>query len=170
MGGNRKAGVIWHTQGSGKSLLMAFYAGLLVWVPAPANPTIVVITDRNDFDDQLFGTFAMCCDLIRQTPVSAESRVNLRRRLARASGRVVFTTIQKFLPEPGAAYPVLTDRHNGVVIADEAHRSQDGFKAQVAKTGAIASGFAKHLRDALPNAPFIGPSSASLARRSRRRM
>jgi type I restriction enzyme R subunit len=155
-GGDRKAGVIWHTQGSGKSLLMAFYAGQLVREPAMENPTIVVITDRNDLDDQLFGTFAMCRDLIRQTPVQADSREDLQRAVARASGGVVFTTIQKFAPEKGEAYPMLTDRRNVVVIADEAHRSQYGFKARIEKSGEIAYGFAKHLRDALPNASFIG--------------
>jgi type I restriction enzyme R subunit len=154
--GDRKAGVIWHTQGSGKSLLMAFYAGQLVREPAMENPTIVVITDRNDLDDQLFATFSMCRDLIRQTPVQADSREDLQKVLARASGGVVFTTIQKFAPEKGEAYPLLTDRRNVVVIADEAHRSQYGFKARIEKTGAIAYGFAKHLRDALPNASFIG--------------
>ena len=154
--GGRKAGVIWHTQGSGKSLLMAFYAGQLVREPAMENPTIVVITDRNDLDDQLFATFSMCRDLIRQTPVQAESREDLMAALSRASGGVVFTTIQKFAPEKGAAYPLLTDRRNVVVIADEAHRSQYGFKARIEKTGEIAYGFAKHLRDALPNASFIG--------------
>ncbi|MBZ0129547.1 MAG: type I restriction endonuclease subunit R [Rhodobacteraceae bacterium] len=154
--GDRKAGVIWHTQGSGKSLLMAFYAGQLVRAPAMENPTIVVITDRNDLDDQLFATFSMCRDLIRQTPVQAESREDLQKALARASGGVIFTTIQKFAPEKGAAYPMLTDRRNVVVIADEAHRSQYGFKARIEKTGEIAYGFAKHLRDALPNASFIG--------------
>ncbi len=154
--GDRKAGVIWHTQGSGKSLLMAFYAGQLVRDPAMENPTIVVITDRNDLDDQLFGTFSMCRDLIRQPPVQADSREDLQKALSRASGGVVFTTIQKFAPEKGEAYPMLTDRRNVVVIADEAHRSQYGFKARVEKTGEIAYGFAKHLRDALPNASFIG--------------
>jgi type I restriction enzyme R subunit len=154
--GDRKAGVIWHTQGSGKSLLMAFYAGQLVREPAMENPTIVVITDRNDLDDQLFGTFSMCRDLIRQTPVQADSREDLQKALSRASGGVIFTTIQKFAPEKGVAYPMLTDRRNVVVIADEAHRSQYGFKARIEKTGVIAYGFAKHLRDALPNASFIG--------------
>jgi type I restriction enzyme R subunit len=154
--GDRKAGVIWHTQGSGKSLLMAFYAGQLVREPAMENPTIVVITDRNDLDDQLFATFSMCRDLIRQTPVQAENREDLQKALARASGGVIFTTIQKFAPEKGEAYPQLTDRRNVVVIADEAHRSQYGFKARIDKTGEIAYGFAKHLRDALPNASFIG--------------
>jgi type I restriction enzyme R subunit len=154
--GDRKAGVIWHTQGSGKSLLMAFYAGQLVRAPEMENPTVVVITDRNDLDDQLFSTFSMCRDLIRQTPVQAESREDLQKALSRASGGVIFTTIQKFAPESGKAYPKLTDRRNVVVIADEAHRSQYGFKARIEKTGDVAYGFAKHLRDALPNASFIG--------------
>ena len=156
--GNRKVGVIWHTQGSGKSLLMAFYAGQLVRRPELQNPTIVVMTDRNDLDDQLFGTFSMCRDLIRQTPIQAENREDLQKALNRASGGVIFTTIQKFAPaRSGADYPALTDRRNVVVIADEAHRSQYGFKARVErKTGEIAYGFAKYLRDALPNASFIG--------------
>ena len=151
--GDRRAGVIWHTQGSGKSLLMAFYAGLLVKHPAMANPTLVVLTDRNDLDDQLFATFSMCQDLIRQTPVQAESREHLQALLNRASGGVIFTTLQKF----GESAEPLTTRRNVVVIADEAHRSQYGFKAKVdAKTGEISYGFAKYLRDALPNASFIG--------------
>lgn len=156
--GDRKVGVIWHTQGSGKSLLMAFYAGQLVRHSALQNPTIVVITDRNDLDDQLFGTFSMCRDLIRQTPQQAESREDLQRALSRASGGVIFTTIQKFSPAAGeSAYPMLSDRRNVVVIADEAHRSQYGFRAKIEqKTGEIAYGFAKYLRDALPNASFIG--------------
>ncbi len=156
--GDHKAGVIWHTQGSGKSLLMAFYAGLLVFDPRMANPTLVVLTDRNDLDDQLFDTFAMCKDLIRQTPVQAQDREHLRTLLNRASGGVIFTTLQKFSPAADeTGFPMLTDRSNVVVIADEAHRSQYGFKARVAsKTGEIAYGFAKYLRDALPNASFIG--------------
>lgn len=156
--GDRRIGVIWHTQGSGKSLLMAFYAGQLVRHPQLQNPTIVVVTDRNDLDDQLFSTFAMCRDLIRQTPIQADSRDDLRAALLRASGGVIFTTMQKFAPAAGeASYPVLTDRRNVVVIADEAHRSQYGFGAKVErKTGEVAYGFAKHLRDALPNASFIG--------------
>ena len=156
--GDHKAGVIWHTQGSGKSLLMAFYAGLLVFEPRMTNPTLVVLTDRNDLDDQLFGTFAMCKDLIRQTPVQAQDREHLRTLLNRASGGVIFTTLQKFSPSGDETrFPTLTDRQNVVVIADEAHRSQYGFKAKVAgKTGEIAYGFAKYLRDALPNASFIG--------------
>lgn len=155
--GNRKVGVIWHTQGSGKSLLMAFYAGQLVRHTSLQNPTIVVITDRNDLDDQLFGTFSMCRDLLRQTPQQAESREDLQRALSRASGGVIFTTIQKFSPVAGEAYPMLSDRRNIVVIADEAHRSQYGFHAKIEqRTGEIAYGFAKHLRDALPSASFIG--------------
>lgn len=151
--GDKRAGVIWHTQGSGKSLLMAFYAGQLVKHPAMANPTLVVLTDRNDLDDQLFSTFSMCRDLIRQTPVQAESREDLQKVLSRASGGVIFTTLQKF----GEIAQPLTTRRNVVVIADEAHHSQYGFKARVdAKTGEISYGFAKYLRDALPNASFIG--------------
>mgnify|MGYP002336043444 CR=1 FL=1 len=144
-GGDRKAGVIWHTQGSGKSLTMAFYAGRVIAEPAMANPTIVVLTDRNDLDDQLFGVFAAASDLIRQEPIQADDREHLRRLLAVPSGGVVFTTIQKFLPEVGERHPMLTDRRNVVVIADEAHRSQYGF----------IDGFARHMRDALPNATFV---------------
>jgi type I restriction enzyme, R subunit len=152
-GGNQRVGVIWHTQGSGKSLLMAFYAGQLVKHPAMANPTLVVLTDRNDLDDQLFSTFSMCRDLIRQAPIQAESRDDLQKVLSRASGGVIFTTLQKF----GEIAEPLTTRRNVVVIADEAHRSQYGFKAKVdAKTGEISYGFAKYMRDALPNASFIG--------------
>ncbi len=156
--GDRRIGVIWHTQGSGKSLLMAFYAGRIVSHPGMENPTLVVITDRNDLDNQLLGTFGMCQDLIRQTPQQAESREDLQKVLSRPSGGVIFTTIQKFSPPRGEGdYPVLTDRRNVVVIADEAHRSQYGFKAKVEqKTGEISYGFAKYLRDALPNASFIG--------------
>ena len=151
--GDKRAGVIWHTQGSGKSLLMAFYAGRLVKHPAMANPTLVVLTDRNDLDDQLFSTFSMCRDLIRQTPVQAENREHLLALLNRASGGVIFTTLQKF----GEIAEPLTRRRNVVVIADEAHRSQYGFKAKMdAKTGEISYGFAKYMRDALPNASFIG--------------
>lgn len=156
--GDRKVGVIWHTQGSGKSLLMAFYAGQIIKHPALANPTLVVITDRNDLDDQLFGTFSMCKDLLRQTPQQAEDRDHLRKLLDRPAGGVIFTTLQKFSPEQGSTdYPVLTDRRNVIVIADEAHRSQYGFRAKVDRRGGdISYGFAKYLRDALPNASFIG--------------
>ncbi|MDR1062700.1 MAG: DEAD/DEAH box helicase family protein, partial [Azoarcus sp.] len=135
--GNQRAGVIWHTQGSGKSLLMAFYAGRLVKHPAMENPTLVVLTDRNDLDDQLFATFSMCKDMIRQTPVQAESREDLRKLLVRASGGVIFTTLQKF----GEVAEPLTTRRNVVVIADEAHRSQYGFRAKMnAKTGEVSYG------------------------------
>ncbi|MCI3280409.1 type I restriction endonuclease subunit R [Synechococcus sp. PCC 6717] len=155
---DRKVGVIWHTQGSGKSLLMAFYAGQLVRRPELENPTLVVITDRNDLDDQLFATFTMCRDLIRQNPEQAKNRQDLQAILSRAAGGVIFTTIQKLLPERGESrFPLLSDRRNVIVIADEAHRSQYGFRAKVdQKTGEIAYGFAKYLRDALPNASFIG--------------
>ena len=145
--GDRRIGVVWHTQGSGKSLTMAFYAGAVVREPAMENPTIVVLTDRNDLDDQLFGTFSRCQDLLRQPPAQAESRADLRGRLSVESGGVVFTTIQKFFPEEkGDAYPQLSDRRNIVVIADEAHRSQYDF----------VDGYARHMRDALPNASFVG--------------
>jgi type I restriction enzyme R subunit len=145
--GDRRVGVIWHTQGSGKSLTMTFYAGRVILHPAMANPTIVVLTDRNDLDDQLFGTFARCRDLLRQPPVQAADRADLRAKLAVASGGVVFTTIQKFFPEEkGDRHPVLSERRNIVVIADEAHRSQYDF----------IDGFARHMRDALPHASFVG--------------
>ncbi|KPL53945.1 DEAD/DEAH box helicase [Prosthecomicrobium hirschii] len=156
--GDRRIGVIWHTQGSGKSYLMTFYAGCLVRHPEMQNPTIVVLTDRNDLDDQLFATFSACRDLLRQTPIHVESREALKEALDRASGGVIFTTIQKFAPATGATvFPRLSNRANIVVIADEAHRSQYGFSARIEqKTGAISYGFAKYLRDALPNASFIG--------------
>ena len=145
--GDRRIGVIWHTQGSGKSLSMAFYAGRIIREPDMANPTIVVLTDRNDLDDQLFGTFARCRDLLRQPPVQAASRKDLHKKLAVESGGVVFATIQKFFPEEkGDTHPLLSSRRNIVVIADEAHRSQYDF----------IDGFARHMRDALPNASFIG--------------
>ena len=145
--GDRRIGVVWHTQGSGKSLTMAFYAGAIIREPAMANPTIVVLTDRNDLDDQLFGTFSRCQDLLRQPPVQAVSRADLRTKLAVEAGGVVFTTIQKFFPEDkGDTHPVLSQRHNIVVIADEAHRSQYDF----------IDGFARHMRDALPHASFVG--------------
>jgi type I restriction enzyme R subunit len=145
--GDRRGGVVWHTQGSGKSLTMAFYAAKIAQHPAMANPTLVVLTDRNDLDDQLFGTFSACSDLLRQTPIQATSRDSLQSLLRVAQGGVVFTTIQKFsLEEKGTDFPQLTDRRNVVVIADEAHRSQYDF----------IDGFARHLRDALPAATFIG--------------
>jgi type I restriction enzyme R subunit len=156
--GDRKVGVVWHTQGSGKSLLMAFYAGQIIKHPSMENPTLLILTDRNDLDDQLFSTFSMCKDLLRQTPQQAESREQLRKLLDRPSGGVIFTTIQKFSPEEGETnHPLLTARKNVVVIADEAHRSQYGLKSKMNRnTGEIAYGFAKYLRDALPHASFIG--------------
>ena len=156
--GDRRIGVIWHTQGSGKSLTMAFYAGRLVTHVAMENPTIVVITDRNDLDDQLFGTFSRCHELLRQTPVQANDREHLRELLKVASGGVIFTTAQKFFPEqPGAEHPLLSDRRNIIVMADEAHRSQYGFAAKFnKKTGQTVYGFAKYMRDALPHASYIG--------------
>ncbi|MCE7901301.1 MAG: type I restriction endonuclease subunit R [Gammaproteobacteria bacterium PRO9] len=145
--GDRRVGVVWHTQGSGKSLTMAFYAGRIIREPAMGNPTLVVLTDRNDLDDQLFGTFSRCQDLLRQPPVQAESRAHLRELLSVAAGGVVFTTIHKFFPETqGDRHPTLSERRNIVVIADEAHRSQYDF----------IDGYARHMRDALPNASFIG--------------
>ncbi|HHK41857.1 MAG TPA: type I restriction endonuclease subunit R, partial [Planctomycetaceae bacterium] len=145
--GDRRIGVVWHTQGSGKSLTMVFYAGRVIRQPEMENPTLVVLTDRNDLDDQLFGTFSRCRDLLRQPPVHADSRADLREKLSVESGGVVFTTIQKFFPEAkGDRHPLLSKRRNIVVIADEAHRSQYDF----------IDGFARHMRDALPNASFIG--------------
>ena len=145
--GDRRIGVVWHTQGSGKSLTMAFYTGAIIREPAMENPTVVVLTDRNDLDDQLFGTFSRCQDLLRQPPVQAESRADLRDKLSVNAGGVVFTTIQKFFPEErGDTHPTLSERRNIVVIADEAHRSQYDF----------IDGFARHMRDALPNASFVG--------------
>jgi type I restriction enzyme R subunit len=159
--GDQRVGVVWHTQGSGKSLTMAFYAGRVILHPEMANPTLVVLTDRNDLDDQLFGTFARCHELLRQAPVQAASRADLREKLCIDGGGVIFTTIQKFMPdvEAGAgrasapasrgqarAAAALSQRRNIVVIADEAHRSQYDF----------IDGFARHMRDALPNASFIG--------------
>ena len=155
--GDRRAGVVWHTQGSGKSYLMLFFAARVVRHPAMQNPTLVVLTDRNDLDDQLFGQFQRCADILGQTPVQADGREHLRELLNRASGGVVFTTIHKFMPEKGEAMPELSARQNIVVIADEAHRSQYGFAGKVnEKTGEMSYGFASNLRDALPNASFIG--------------
>ncbi|MGH7995016.1 MAG: type I restriction endonuclease subunit R [Opitutaceae bacterium] len=145
--GDKRVGVVWHTQGSGKSLTMVFYAGRLVLEPEMENPTVVVLTDRNDLDGQLFSTFLRCHELLRQKPVQAGSRNELKDLLSVGSGGIVFTTIQKFFPdEKGAKHPLLSKRRNIVVIADEAHRSQYDF----------VDGFAKHMRDALPNASFIG--------------
>ncbi len=146
-GGDRRVGVVWHTQGSGKSLTMAFYAGRVILEPAMKNPTIVVITDRNDLDEQLFGTFGRCKELLRQAPVQAENREQLRALLKTDSGGVVFTTVHKFFPTADEAkFPILSERRNIVVMADEAHRSQYDF----------VDGFAAHMRSALPGASFIG--------------
>lgn len=166
--GDKRGGVVWHTQGSGKSLSMVFYSGKLITAPEMQNPTILVITDRNDLDDQLFDTFANSKQLLRQEPVQAKDREHLKELLKVASGGIVFATIQKFLPDASAssAYEQLTDRRNIVVIADEAHRTQYGFEASIKevkdketkeKIGQrIAYGFAKYMRDALPNATYIG--------------
>ncbi|WP_029165530.1 type I restriction endonuclease subunit R [Aminiphilus circumscriptus] len=154
-GGDKRVGVVWHTQGSGKSLTMAFYAGRVVLHPAMENPTLVVITDRNDLDDQLYGTFARCHELLRQQPMQAQNRANLRELLTTASGGVVFTTVHKFFPSDDEdQHPLLSDRRNIVVIADEAHRSQYDF----------IDGFARHMREALPNASFIGFTGTGVGR------
>ncbi len=161
--GDHRAGVVWHTQGSGKSLTMVFYTGKIV--QRLNNPTIVVITDRNDLDDQLFDTFTGAKQLLRQTPVQAENREHLKKLLSVQSGGVIFTTIQKFQPESGNVYNTLTDRSNVIVMADEAHRTQYGFKAKTVDVrneadevigSEIKYGFAKYLRDALPNATYLG--------------
>ncbi|MCZ2277371.1 MAG: type I restriction endonuclease subunit R [Bacteroidia bacterium] len=170
--GDKRGGVVWHTQGSGKSLSMVFYSGKLITSPEMRNPTIVVITDRNDLDDQLFDTFASSVQLLRQEPVQAENREHLKELLKVASGGIVFTTIQKFLPAlrqaqgADSVYDLLSDRRNIVVIADEAHRTQYGFEAKLIDEKdketkevigkRIAYGFAKYMRDALPNATYIG--------------
>lgn len=149
---NGKAGVFWHTQGSGKSLSMVFYSAMLM--EPLNNPTLVVLTDRNDLDDQLFGTFSMAADHLRQTPVQAQSRTHLKELLeGREAGGIIFTTMQKFEED----IYVLSPRENIVLIADEAHRSQYGLKARVnSETGKVSYGMAKYVRDALPNASFIG--------------
>jgi type I restriction enzyme R subunit len=165
--GDKRGGVVWHTQGSGKSLSMVFYSGKLITAHEMKNPTIVVITDRNDLDQQLFDTFAASVQLLRQEPVQAENREHLKELLKVASGGIVFTTIQKFLPEEKKSiYDQLSDRKNIVVIADEAHRTQYGFEAKLIDEKdketkevigkRIAYGFAKYMRDALPNATYIG--------------
>jgi len=153
--GDRKIGVIWHTQGSGKSLLMVFYAGGLI--RELDNPTLIFITDRNDLDQQLFTTFSKSSDMLRQNPIQANSRKTLREMLDRVSGGVLFTTIQKFTPgEDEDIMPVLCTRKNVIVVADEAHRSQYGLKSRTTEDGEIKYGYAKYMREALPNASFIG--------------
>lgn len=152
--GDKKIGVVWHTQGSGKSLTMLFYTGKLI--QSLKNPTILVITDRNDLDNQLFNTFSLSKDLLRQIPQQAESREEIKELLTTSGGGVIFSTIQKFLPEKGEEYPLLSNRNNVVVIADEAHRSQYSFKKTVSDKGLLREGFAAYIRKALPNASFIG--------------
>ena len=157
--GDRKVGVVWHTQGSGKSLSMVFYSGQIITHPQMKNPTIVILTDRNDLDDQLFGTFGNCVGLLRQTPVQATNREHIKELLKVSGGGVIFTTIQKFSPEEGNIYDTLSDRTNIVVVADEAHRSQYGFKGRIVELeegSEIRYGNAKYMRDALPNASYIG--------------
>ncbi len=164
--GDQKAGVVWHTQGSGKSLSMVFYTGKIVL--ALNNPTIVVLTDRNDLDQQLFDTFAGCKQLLRQTPVQAEDRDHLKELLKTEGGGIIFTTIQKFAPEEGSSvYETLSERRNIVVMADEAHRSQYGFAGKTIEKGdqaVIKYGFAKYLRDGLPQASFIGFTGTPIER------
>ena len=161
--GDRKGGVVWHTQGSGKSLSMVFYTGKIVL--ALDNPTVLVITDRNDLDDQLFDTFAASKQLLRQDPIQATDRKKLKELLKVNSGGVIFTTIQKFQPEEGNVYETLSERENIIVIADEAHRTQYGFSAKTVDDKdvnghvigkKIVYGFAKYMRDALPNATYLG--------------
>ncbi len=161
--GDRKCGVVWHTQGSGKSLSMVFFTGKIVL--ALDNPTVLVITDRNDLDDQLFDTFASSTQLLRQEPKQAANREDLKEKLKVASGGVIFSTIQKFQPENGNVYETLSERENIIVIADEAHRTQYGFKAKTIDDKneegdvigqRIVYGFAKYMRDALPKATYIG--------------
>ena len=157
--GDRKIGVVWHTQGSGKSLSMVFYSGRIITHPQMENPTLIMLTDRNDLDDQLFGTFGNCISLLRQTPVQANSRAHIKELLKVAGGGVIFTTIQKFAPAEGNVYETLSERTNIVVVADEAHRSQYGFTArevEIVGGSEIRYGNAKYLRDALPNASYIG--------------
>ncbi|WP_373530934.1 type I restriction endonuclease subunit R [Vampirovibrio sp.] len=163
--GQHRAGVVWHTQGSGKSLTMVFYSGKVIQHPAMKNPTLVILTDRNDLDDQLFGTFGNCHELLRQKPIQADDRDDIRALLKTGSGGVIFTTIQKFsLAEGEETFPELSDRSNIVVIADEAHRSQYGFKTKIdAKTGEKSVGFAAMIRQALPNASFIGFTGTPVA-------
>ncbi len=159
-GSNGRAGVIWHTQGSGKSLTMVYFTGRAILSKEMENPTVVVVTDRNDLDEQLFGTYAACKDLLRQTPAQAESRTQIRELLNRKAGGVIFTTIQKFFPDKDEErFPVLTDRRNVIVLCDEAHRTQYGLEARLIhsgdKAGTFAEGYAMHMRHALPNASFL---------------
>lgn len=163
--GSKKAGVVWHTQGSGKSISMVCYAGKLLQQPEMNNPTLVVVTDRNDLDGQLFGTFSSAKELLKQEPAQADDRDALRAMLAeRESGGIIFTTVQKFALLAGEnAHPILNGRHNIVVISDEAHRSQYGLTATLKADGSYQFGYAKHMRDALPNAAFIGFTGTPIA-------
>ena len=157
--GDRKVGVVWHTQGSGKSLSMVFYSGQIITHPKMKNPTIVILTDRNDLDDQLYGTFGNCIGLLRQTPVQAKNREHIKELLKVSGGGVIFSTIQKFSPEEGNVYDTLSERTNIIVVADEAHRSQYGFKGRLVEVedrSEIRYGNAKYMRDALPKASYIG--------------
>jgi type I restriction enzyme R subunit len=169
-GGDQKGGVVWHTQGSGKSITMTCFAARVMREAAMENPTIVVITDRNDLDGQLFGVFSLSQELLREQPVQGETRQDLRAKLAnRPSGGIVFATIQKFMPgEDEDSYPVLSDRHNIVVIADEAHRTQYGFEAKFkGDAKGYQVGYAQHLRDALPNATFVAFTGTPVASEDR---
>jgi len=166
--GDRRIGVVWHTQGSGKSLSMVFYSGQLVVSPEMENPTIVVLTDRNDLDDQLFGTFNNCKSLLGQAPEQASSREHIIELLNVSGGGIIFTTIQKFYPEDGKeVFDAVSQRKNIVVIADEAHRSQYGFIGKLDENGNMKYGNAKHLRDALPNASFIGFTGTPIEKEDR---
>ena len=164
--GDRRGGVVWHTQGSGKSFEMVFYAAKLMRDPRMSNPTLVFITDRNDLDDQLFAEVFAPAEILPEKPAQADSRADLRTLLRRVSGGIIFTTLQKFSPgEDGDTNPVLTDRRNVVVVADEAHRSQYGFGESIdPKTGQLKAGLAKHLRDALPNATYLGFTGTPIER------
>jgi len=155
--GDRRGGVVWHTQGSGKSIEMLLYAAKIMRDKRMSNPTLVFLTDRNDLDDQLFGEVFAPADILPEKPTQADSRADLRTLLRRVSGGIIFTTLQKFAPEQGDdANPVLTDRRNVVVVADEAHRSQYGFSETLSRDGTLKAGLAKHMRDALPGATFLG--------------
>lgn len=166
--GSKKAGVVWHTQGSGKSISMAYYAGKLIQQPEMLNPTLLVVTDRNDLDGQLFQTFSNAQELLRQTPVQVNNRDELRQLLSeKQSGGIIFTTVQKFTTfEEESSHPILNERHNIVVISDEAHRSQYGLKAKLNSKGEYRFGYARHMRDALPNASFIGFTGTPLSSES----
>jgi type I restriction enzyme R subunit len=164
---DQKAGIVWHTQGSGKSLTMVFYTGKMVLEPQLENPTVIILTDRNDLDDQLLGTFSRCHELLRQEPKQATNRDQLKELLKVSSGGIIFTTIQKFFPDDKSKqYPLLSDRKNIIIIADEAHRSQYGFGLKINNAN-LKYGYAKYLRDALPNASFIAFTGTPIERADR---